>query len=94
MSFMSVRQLTLQDVKTNFVQRDEDITDFGGCSTLYCDCRFLVTGSDVGKLVLQHSASGEIGTFFDIANIGWNVTGVSARFQVVTEFLRYVRVAT
>jgi hypothetical protein len=93
MSFLSVRQLTLQEVKQGFVQRDEDITDFGSCSTLYCDGRFLAVGTGTGKLVLQHSASGEVGTFFDIANVGWNIDGSSNRFAVVTEFLRFVRVA-
>ncbi len=95
MSFMSVRQLTLQDVKQGFVQRDEDVTDFGACSTLYCDFRYLATGSGEGKLKLQHSASGEVGSFFDIANVEWPVTGTggSGRFVVITQFLRYIRVA-
>ena len=95
MSFMSVRQLTLQEVKLGFMQRDEDVTDFGACSTLYCDFRYLATGGGDGELVLQHSASGEVGTFFTIANVSWPVTGSggSGRFVVVTQFLRYIRVA-
>jgi hypothetical protein len=95
MSFMSVRQLTLQDVKPGFVQRNEDISDFGACSTLSCDFRLLATGTGSMKVVLQHSASGEVGSFFDIANVGWTITGTggSGRFVVISQFLRYVRVA-
>jgi hypothetical protein len=95
MSFMSVRQLTLQELKLGFIQRDEDVSDFGACSTLSCDFRLLATGTGTMKVMLQHSASGEVGSFADIANVGWTITGSggSARFVVISQFLRYVRVA-
>ena len=93
MSFISVRQLPVQEIKAGFVQRDEDITDFGGCSKLFCDGRFFKNGTGAGKIVLQHSASGEPGSFFDIPDVGWVVAGTGTRFVVVGAFLRYVRAA-
>ncbi len=93
MSFISVRQLPVQEIKAGFVQRDEDVTDFGGCSKLFCDGRFFKNGAGTGKVVLQHSASGEPGSFFDIADVGWAVDGSGPRFVVVGAFLRYVRAA-
>jgi hypothetical protein len=95
MSFMSVRQLQPQAVSANFVQRDEDVTDFGACNALFVDCRILKpTGGSTGKVILLHSASGEPGSYFQIANVGWVVDGATARLAVIKDFLRYVRVAT
>ncbi|MBL8617718.1 MAG: hypothetical protein JNM72_19070 [Deltaproteobacteria bacterium] len=95
MSFMSVRQLQPQTLTANYLQRDEDVTDFGACNTLICDCRVLKAApGSTGKVELEHSASGEPGSYLAVANVGWLVTGATSRIAVVTDFLRFVRVVT
>lgn len=89
---MYKRQLQPLTLSASFVQRDEDVTDFGSYSQLNVHCRILTAGSD-GDVYLEHSATGEEGSFVQITSASWDLT-TTGGFLSVSGFLRFVRVGT
>jgi hypothetical protein len=87
------RILDLQKVQANFRQTKTDVVDVGACSTLVFQVRVAKAGT-AGALLLQEAAVNEDDAFINITGASLALNATSNSKVVVSNPLRYIRVAT